>query len=117
MYTTLDDKKRNKNAVNLMTVHGAKGLEFKYVFLVSFNELVFPSRKSLEEKDGLEEERRLAYVAITRAKHELYLCTNQSYNHNLNLPSLPSRFINEINPNLLTLNQRSIIKNSNLDIG
>lgn len=117
IYTTLDDKKRNKNAINLMTVHGAKGLEFKYVFLVSFNELVFPSRKSLEEKDGLEEERRLAYVAITRAKHELYLCTNQSYNHNLNLPSLPSRFINEINPNLLTLNQRSIIKNSNLDIG
>lgn len=116
IYTSLDDKKKNKNAVNLMTVHASKGLEFSYVFLVSFNDLIFPSKKSLEEKDGIEEERRLAYVAITRAKYELYLCTNQSYNYNQNLPSIPSRFISEINPNLLDLNQNKIIKNSNWDL-
>ena len=67
-----------KGEVSLMTVHGAKGLEFEYAFIVGVEEKVFPSYKSLEEGDGrLEEERRLFYVAMTRAMKRLYICFAQ----------------------------------------
>ena len=60
----------DKDTISLMTMHGSKGLEFDYVFLAGWEEGVFPSQRSLDElgNKGLEEERRLAYVAITRAK-------------------------------------------------
>ncbi len=85
--------------VNLMTMHAAKGLEFDVVFLPGWEEGLFPHQKSLEEKGdfALEEERRLAYVGITRAKKEAYLsfAMKRSY-HGDWIDALPSRFINEI---------------------
>ena len=61
------------NSVSLMTVHASKGLEFPVVFIIGMNEEIFPHKNSLLDEGGLEEERRLAYVAITRAKKLLYL--------------------------------------------
>ena len=85
--------------VNLMTMHAAKGLEFDVVFLPGWEEGLFPHQKSLEEKGdfALEEERRLAYVGITRAKKEAYLsfAMKRAY-HGDWMEALPSRFINEI---------------------
>jgi len=85
--------------VNLMTMHAAKGLEFDVIFLPGWEEGLFPHQKSLEEKGdfALEEERRLAYVGITRAKKEAYLsfAMKRAY-HGDWMDALPSRFINEI---------------------
>ena len=85
--------------VNLMTMHAAKGLEFDVIFLPGWEEGMFPHQKSLEEKGdfALEEERRLAYVGITRAKKEAYLsfAMKRAY-HGDFMDALPSRFINEI---------------------
>ena len=85
--------------VNLMTMHAAKGLEFDVVFLPGWEEGLFPHQKSLEEKGdfALEEERRLAYVGITRAKKEAYLsfAMKRAF-HGDWMDALPSRFINEI---------------------
>jgi len=85
--------------INLMTMHAAKGLEFDVVFLPGWEEGLFPHQKSLEEKGdfALEEERRLAYVGITRAKKEAYLsfAMKRAY-HGDWMDALPSRFINEI---------------------
>ncbi|WP_435052804.1 ATP-dependent helicase, partial [Faecalibaculum rodentium] len=86
------------NAVSLMTVHAAKGLEFEQVHIVGLNEGVFPSLRAMEEagRDGLEEERRLMYVAMTRAKKALYLSWNSGYSFQLDRHKTPSRFIQEI---------------------
>ena len=85
--------------INMMTMHAAKGLEFNVVFLPGWEEGLFPHQKSLEEKGdfALEEERRLAYVGITRAKKEAYLsfAMKRAY-HGDWMDALPSRFINEI---------------------
>ena len=85
--------------INLMTMHAAKGLEFDVVFLPGWEEGLFPHQKSLEEKGdfALEEERRLAYVGITRAKKEAFLsfAMKRAY-HGDWMDALPSRFINEI---------------------
>ena len=85
-----------------MTLHAAKGLEFPVVFLVGMEEGLFPlSRASMDERE-LEEERRLAYVGITRAKQKLYLSNAYGwmlYGQRQNNPA--SRFIEEINPDLL----------------
>ena len=87
-----------ENAVSLMTVHAAKGLEFDTVFIVNFNEGVFPSTRSIQEggKAALEEERRLCYVAMTRAKKRLFITWNQGYSYMLETYKTPSRFLNEI---------------------
>lgn len=83
--------------VSLMTIHTAKGLEFKSVFIVGLCEGVFPSCKSLEESDdNLEEERRLAYVAFTRAMERLHLSSNYGLNFVVHSNNTPSRFIREI---------------------
>ena len=94
--------------VNLMTMHAAKGLEFDVVFLPGWEEGLFPHQKSLEEKGdfALEEERRLAYVGITRAKKEAYLsfAMKRAF-HGDWMDALPSRFINEIPDESLEKNE------------
>ncbi len=86
-----------QDALQLMTVHSAKGLEFHAVFMSGLEEGLFPHDQSLVEKDGLEEERRLAYVAITRARQRLYLSFAQTRMlHGQTRYSLPSRFLEEI---------------------
>jgi len=86
-----------QDALQLMTVHSAKGLEFHTVFMSGLEEGLFPHDQSLVEKDGLEEERRLAYVAITRARERLYLTFAQTRMlHGQTRYSLPSRFLEEI---------------------
>jgi DNA helicase-2/ATP-dependent DNA helicase PcrA len=86
-----------QDALQLMTVHSAKGLEFNAVFMSGLEEGLFPHDQSLVEKDGLEEERRLAYVAITRARLRLYLSFAQTRMlHGQTRYSLASRFLEEI---------------------
>ena len=87
----------DEDAVQLMTLHTAKGLEFDLVFLVGMEEGLFPHKMSMDDLAGLEEERRLAYVGITRAKHKLYLCHAESrrMHGEINL-ARPSRFVREI---------------------
>lgn len=86
-----------QDAVQLMTVHAAKGLEFGVVFITGLEEALFPHENSLTELDGLEEERRLMYVAITRARQRLYLShASQRMLHGQLRYGLPSRFLREI---------------------
>jgi DNA helicase-2/ATP-dependent DNA helicase PcrA len=89
-------------ALQLMTAHSAKGLEFHTVFVTGLEEGLFPHENSLSEFDGLEEERRLAYVAITRARRRLYLTMAQSRMlHGQLRYNIPSRFLDEL-PNGVT---------------
>ena len=92
-----DDKDEDKNFVTLMTIHSSKGLEFPHVFLVGLEENLFPSQMSLNSRSDLEEERRLFYVAVTRAKATCTLsyATSRFQWGNL-ITSEPSRFIDEI---------------------
>ena len=96
MLQSSQDEVSEGDYVSLMTVHTAKGLEYDYVFVYSLGEGVFPSQRAvLESRRGIEEERRLAYVAFTRAKKRLYLSSNQDYNFSVQGPLRPSRFIKE----------------------
>jgi len=91
-----------QDALQLMTVHSAKGLEFDVVFLSGLEEGLFPHEQSVVERDGLEEERRLAYVAITRARHRLYLSHAQTrLLHGQTRYNIPSRFLEEIPEGLM----------------
>jgi len=86
-----------QDAVQLMTVHSAKGLEFTSVFITGLEEGLFPHENSVSEQNGLEEERRLMYVAITRAKERLYLSHTQSRMlHGQVRYNMPSRFLEEL---------------------
>lgn len=91
------DEVLDGNHVTLMTVHTAKGLEFPIVFVVRFNDGVFPSQRAMLESghDGLEEERRLAYVAFTRAKEQLFITLNKAYSYVTHNNLTPSLFIKE----------------------
>jgi DNA helicase-2/ATP-dependent DNA helicase PcrA len=95
-------------ALQLMTVHAAKGLEFHTVFVTGLEEGLFPHENSLSEYDGVEEERRLAYVAVTRARRRLYLTLAQSRMlHGQLRYNVASRFLNEIPPvTVLWLSER-----------
>ena len=93
-----------RDALQLMTVHSAKGLEFKTVFISGLEEGLFPHEQSMYESNGLEEERRLMYVAVTRARHRLYLTHAQSRMlHGQVRYGIPSRFLDEIPEALLKL--------------
>ena len=96
---TNSDAEETGDKVKLMTVHAAKGLEFPYVFLCEMNEGIFPSRKT-NTLPGMEEERRLAFVAMTRAEKRLYLSEAKGRNID-GSPRYPSRFILDISPELL----------------
>ena len=102
LMTDIDNYNSSANAVTLMTVHSAKGLEFTEVFLAGMEEGIFPSSLSLYEKEEIEEERRLAYVGITRAKKKLYLtCAKSRMMFGQTKFNPHSRFIDEISENLL----------------
>ncbi len=90
LFTDLD-REEGKSAVKLLTIHAAKGMEFPYTFICGLNEGVFPSRK-IQTPDDMEEERRIAYVAMTRAKDGLFLSDSEG-RANDNLFKYPSRFI------------------------
>ena len=105
---------KSDDAVQLMTIHSAKGLEFKYVFLVGMEESLFPHSRSMDNLNELEEERRLCYVGITRARFKLFLTYTEFrrlYGHESYNP--PSRFINEIpNEHIEFLRPKQTYKNS-----
>jgi len=106
--------KIDSNAVTLMTLHAAKGLEFPVVFIVGMEEGIFPHSRSLMDASQLEEERRLAYVGITRAMSNLYLTFASSrlfFGERVSNP--PSRFISDITEDLLENLNGSIYKNNN----
>ena len=93
----LDKDTSDEDRVALMTIHLAKGLEFPHVFVVGMEEDLFPSAMSMSTRSELEEERRLFYVALTRAEHQAYLTYAQSrYRWGKLTDSEPSRFIEEI---------------------
>jgi DNA helicase II / ATP-dependent DNA helicase PcrA len=96
------EKEEDKNKVSLMTIHSAKGLEFPYVYIVGLEENLFPSQHSLNSRADLEEERRLFYVALTRAEKKVSLSfANTRYRWGNLVMCEPSRFIEEINKDFL----------------
>lgn len=97
LFTDIDNFDAGENAVVGMTIHGAKGLEFPVVFVIGMEENIFPSSLSVQSETELEEERRLAYVAYTRAKNQLYLTrANQRLMFGKTMVNPVSRFITEI---------------------
>ena len=107
LVSAVDNMNDSDDAVVLMTMHCAKGLEFDTVFISGFEEGLFPSSQSVGEEDGVEEERRLCYVAITRAKKSLYILSARSRMMYGNLSSsMPSRFLKEIPLDLIEEVQR-----------
>ena len=101
---TTSDAAGTGDKVKLMTVHTAKGLEFPCVFLCGMNEGIFPSRKT-RTIQGMEEERRLCFVALTRARDRLYLSDAEGRNFD-GSPRYPSRFLMDIDPSLLTFTEQ-----------
>ena len=98
LQTDIDNWNDTDNRVTLMTIHSSKGLEFPVVFIAGMDEGLFPLFRSLDDKSELEEERRLFYVALTRAEEKVYLlyATNRRRMGAETVNGLPSRFINEI---------------------
>ena len=102
LMSDLDDFEEGDGAVTLMTLHAAKGLEFPVVFLIGLEEGIFPLSRAMMDEDLLEEERRLAYVGITRAMKKLFLTNAFSrLLYGRTQANEPSRFIAEISPELL----------------
>ena len=102
LYTDLDSHDPNEDAVVMMTMHSAKGLEFPVVFVVGMEEGIFPGTRCLGDPEEMEEERRLCYVALTRAKQRLYLtCAGRRMLFGRTNANLPSRFAEEIPPELM----------------
>lgn len=102
-----EDKERDPEAVTLMTIHMAKGLEFKYVYIVGLEEDLFPSQMMLSSRADLEEERRLFYVAITRAKKKLYLSyalTRYRFGRLKNCE--PSRFLDDVDSTYIKISAK-----------
>ncbi len=107
LLTDNDQDKSQTDAITLMTIHASKGLEFKQVFVVGMEEDLFPSQMMMQSREDLEEERRLFYVASTRAMEKLYLSyalTRYRFGRLLNCE--PSRFLEEVNPAMLKVNKR-----------
>jgi len=103
LVSDIDELDEKADAVTLITLHQAKGLEFPAVFIVGLEEGILPHRKSFDDPEQMEEERRLCYVGITRAKKRLYLL--RSYRRSLfggSTANLPSRFLQDISPHLIS---------------
>ena len=110
LYTDLDSHSPDEDAVVMMTMHSAKGLEFPAVFVVGMEEGIFPGIRAIGEAEEMEEERRLCYVALTRAKERLYLtCASQRMLFGRTSTNRPSRFTGEIPAELLDQSGRSYL--------
>ncbi|EIM76008.1 UvrD/REP helicase [Nitritalea halalkaliphila LW7] len=108
LLTDNDRDKDQSDAVTMMTIHASKGLEFKQVFVVGLEEDLFPSQMMMQSREDLEEERRLFYVATTRAMEKLYLTYALTrYRYGRLLQCEPSRFLDEIDPNCLQVSKRA----------
>jgi DNA helicase-2/ATP-dependent DNA helicase PcrA len=108
LYTDLDAQEAGEDCVTLMTMHAAKGLEFPVVFVVGAEEGIFPGIRAIGEAEEMEEERRLCYVAMTRAKEKLYMtCAAQRMLFGKTSANRPSRFVGEIPPELMEQSGRS----------
>ena len=102
LYTDIEEYNAGDDAAVMMTMHSAKGLEFSYVYLVGFEDGLFPGIRAIGEAMEMEEERRLCYVAITRAKKKLTIsCARQRMLYGRTNASLPSRFLKEIPEKLI----------------
>ena len=121
------EHKDDNDVVTLMTMHSAKGLEFEVVFLIGMEDGIFPHQNSFLEDGGLEEERRLCYVGITRAKEKLYISNaKRRMLYGKDVMNPPSRFIKEIDNNLLEIENEKMFEeekinkeelyNNNLDV-
>lgn len=107
LYTDVDKYEPDQDVVMLMTVHSAKGLEFSNVYLVGMEQGVFPGMRSMDSKDDVEEERRLAYVALTRAKKHLTISTTSSRMlFGMTMRNLPSQFLKEIDSSLIAVEKK-----------
>ncbi len=110
------DKDPDRDCVSLMTIHSSKGLEFPHVFIGGLEENLFPSQMALTSRADLEEERRLFYVAITRAEKALTLCYASSrFRYGSLMPCEPSRFIDEIDNQYLDMNLAGLKKENPLN--
>ncbi len=110
LYTDLDSHDPDQDCVVMMTMHSAKGLEFPVVFVVGMEEGIFPGDRARDMAEEMEEERRLCYVAMTRAKTKLYLtCANQRMLFGCTRPHRPSRFVEEIPPEHLERSGRTFL--------
>ena len=113
LYTDLDSHDPDQDCVVMMTMHSAKGLEFPVVFVVGMEEGIFPGIRAIGEAEEMEEERRLCYVAMTRAKEKLYLtCANQRMLFGRTSANRPSRFLEEIPPEHLEKSGRNFLDDS-----
>lgn len=111
LYTDVDKYEPEQDVVMLMTIHSAKGLEFKNVYLVGMEQGVFPGMRSLDSQTDLEEERRLAYVALTRAQKKLTISTAASRMlFGMTMRNLPSQFLTEIDADLIRCKNSYIMK-------
>ena len=118
LLTDADRVDDDNDHVSLMTIHQSKGLEYKKVYVTGLEENLFPSQMSLGSRSDLEEERRLFYVAITRAEEDLVLSFATSrFRFGTLLPCEPSRFIDEIDPEFLQLERRSTLTSTKQTLG
>ncbi len=107
LLTDEDRNEKSDDAVTLMTIHGSKGLEFNYVYIVGLEEDLFPSQMMLSSRADLEEERRLFYVAITRAKKKLtFSYALNRYRFGRLKTCEPSRFLEEVDPSYIKVNRK-----------
>ena len=105
LYTDMDNYDKDADAVVMMTMHSAKGLEFPTVFIVGMEEGIFPGMRAIGEQEEMEEERRLCYVAITRAREKLHLvCARQRMIFGRTTSNRVSRFVDEIPPEHISKN-------------
>jgi ATP-dependent DNA helicase UvrD/PcrA len=103
LLSDVDTMKEEKDAITLITLHAAKGLEFPIVFIIGMDEGILPHSRSLEDENQMEEERRLAYVGITRAKERLYMVyAFRRTLYGMTQMNGPSRFIADVPPDLVT---------------
>ncbi len=126
LVSDISNYKEERDSVNVMTIHSAKGLEFDTVFVVGMEENLFPHANSIDSREELEEERRLCYVAVTRARKNLFILNSKRRTlYGRDMINAPSRFIEEIDEDLLEPNNlvktkinknKMYIENNNEDL-